>query len=296
MRNTVLAITIFAFMAAGSFTQSAQALPVTDNLRLWLDAGQGVSTVGNAVSAWNDITIGGNFVADNVSQANAGARPTFVPNAINGLPAIDFDGSNDALINGSTGLGFTGNPGATIFFVGNATSGGEDRFVAFGDTGGSRSYQLGADPSWRFNNGNNRFATTPLKNIGNFVAAFRIDAGDTYNQSEYFLNGLTPAASTGSGGGGNQANLIDDELAVGAGWFAGGAFNNLNSFLDGQIAELIVYEGGLSDEDLNAVGFFLQDKYNIDAAFISTAVPEPTTMALGLLGAAGLLARRRRAA
>ncbi len=61
---------------------------------LWLDAAEGVSTgAGNKVTAWGDLSGYNNHAAGN----DANDQPTMLPGAINGLPAVKFDGYNDRL-------------------------------------------------------------------------------------------------------------------------------------------------------------------------------------------------------
>ena len=65
---------------------------------------------------------------------------------------------------------------------------------------------------------------------------------------------------------------------VGASFYNGNAVNALV----GDIAEVLIYDSVLSASELNQVGFFLEDKYGLNTAY----VPEPCT---GVLVALGLL-------
>lgn len=62
---------------------------------LWLDADQGVTRTGAAVSVWNDLSGNNNHAV--VPGSIPGAEPSFVPASINGYPSLDFDGVNDQL-------------------------------------------------------------------------------------------------------------------------------------------------------------------------------------------------------
>lgn len=61
------------------------------NLEWWFKADAGVT--GDPVSDWADQGANGNLL----TQATAANRPDFVPAAINGLPALLFDGTDDSL-------------------------------------------------------------------------------------------------------------------------------------------------------------------------------------------------------
>lgn len=59
-------------------------------LLLWLRADQGITSASNKVSQWADLSGNGNHA----SQGVGASQPTWVPNAINGRPALDFSGAN----------------------------------------------------------------------------------------------------------------------------------------------------------------------------------------------------------
>ncbi|MBW2523552.1 MAG: hypothetical protein JRI23_05230 [Deltaproteobacteria bacterium] len=63
-------------------------------LNLWLEASTCVFTNGSHVTTWFDLSGNGNHATQNVSDE----RPVLTPSAINGLPAVDFDGVDDSLV------------------------------------------------------------------------------------------------------------------------------------------------------------------------------------------------------
>jgi len=56
---------------------------------------------GNAVSQWNDLSSAGN----NATQGTGASQPTYRTNVQGGQPMVDFDGSNDRLVTGTTTYG-----------------------------------------------------------------------------------------------------------------------------------------------------------------------------------------------
>jgi autotransporter-associated beta strand protein len=66
-------------------------VPVTDNLVVWFDAGEGVSSDGSGVLTWNDQSGNGHHAS------RASGNPALVASVpeINGLPAIETRGNND---------------------------------------------------------------------------------------------------------------------------------------------------------------------------------------------------------
>ena len=79
-------------------TPTPTGLPVTSGLQMWFDAGTQCDGVGDGVaqSSWTDLS--GN--ARHVVQASGTLQPTCqtaVGDLVNGLPVIDFDGTDDYL-------------------------------------------------------------------------------------------------------------------------------------------------------------------------------------------------------
>jgi hypothetical protein len=114
---------------ARSLTASSDISSI-QGLILWLDAVAEKSfdsaerEDNAAISAWYDInpTINPN----NATQSTAASKPLYVMDAINNLPALKFDGTNDSLRLSSYGTGFSGTPETannfTIFVVAKPNS------------------------------------------------------------------------------------------------------------------------------------------------------------------------------
>ena len=72
---------------------------VSSKLALWLAADADVQIDSNRrVVTWPDILYGDNRSAEDATQNDESARPTFVPNAVNGHPAVHFDGKSNYLV------------------------------------------------------------------------------------------------------------------------------------------------------------------------------------------------------
>jgi anti-sigma factor RsiW len=72
---------------------------VEDELALWLAADIAVTTDrARRVISWQDILYGDNQSAEDAVQAEENARPLLVKDALNGQPAIRFDGESDFLL------------------------------------------------------------------------------------------------------------------------------------------------------------------------------------------------------
>jgi len=98
----------------------------TEGLMLWLKPDEGITLRGSSVSEWADQS--GNGV--DAEQDAEDKQPVLEENAINGLPALAFDGQDDDL---AFTLPVNGLENLTIFLVGAAT-------------------EAGVDPAWHFAN------------------------------------------------------------------------------------------------------------------------------------------------
>jgi hypothetical protein len=93
---------------------SDQPAPVGQDLALWLAADLSAKTInGRKVFAWSDIQHGDNLSAEDAFQPAADSRPALAPTAINGKPAVRFNGFSSYLV--TTPLETTDNQ--TIFIV-----------------------------------------------------------------------------------------------------------------------------------------------------------------------------------
>jgi Concanavalin A-like lectin/glucanases superfamily len=87
---------------------------VPKGLALWLSADTAVKTDPESrVIAWQDIIYGDNRSGEDALQSDEQARPTLVEDAINGRPAVRFNGTSDYLL--TTPLETTNNQ--TVLFV-----------------------------------------------------------------------------------------------------------------------------------------------------------------------------------
>jgi prepilin-type N-terminal cleavage/methylation domain-containing protein len=247
--------------------QSAQKLTKSSSitsipgLRLWLEPSLNDSITGNQagtnlsdgelVASWNDIS--GNNI--DVSQEINNRQPQFIASAINGLPAIRFDGVDDVLTNNSGAIS-NGNNNYTMIAVWQKNAAGGESVIFTQDSNGCEngsgagimannnsigSYGCGADFNY--------YPTTlSLEENSPHISIVRVDKSQT-NPTTIYLDGLRQASEASLIGGLN-ASIIG----------VGGSPNNGLNF-NGDIAEIIVFDRALSPAELSAANKYLSKKH-----------------------------------
>ncbi len=244
--------------------------PLTSGtLQLWLKADAGVvATNGALVSQWQDQSTNGN----DAFQTETNQQPLLVyPVRLGSRPALRFDGvlnsmSGDYLV----GTGNVGVPNAmTAFTVYNAFSnvigttdwGAVPWLVGSPDGASSRGcaiFQGGLD-----------FTTFDANYLTPFIVptnTYRI-CTDRVNTNLSMVEIFDDTASTET----NFSYAMAGESAPPAGYYVGAVNPALASYgysrcFDGDIAEIIIYQGYLSEPDRLAVLTYLQYKYYAPSA------------------------------
>ena len=287
-------------------------------VRLQADSVAGAN--GAAVSSWSDLATGDTF-AGTVSQATAANQPVKRTGVVNGRSAIEFDGVNDLLLSSQTNSLTTASGGVTVFLVATADQGTEtgERALQIGRSTAAGGTVAGVDLSrtstsvteggagFRFNNGRALY-DTGINDSDFHIIAVQVGHNETYSQATMYVDGTLPA-NTFNGQGGSSSTVFSGsqlELLLGGGRLSGGALAP-NDYYNGQIAELMVYNGQLSVEDINIVADYLSATYALPFAFDFTGtamagyiggspIPEPASAAIlpGMLPLLSLVLRRRR--
>jgi len=224
--------------------QIASPLDLAD-CAMWFDAGQGITSDANGVSAWNDMS--GN--ARHVAQSNNTFKPTFNASnaAYGGKPTVDWDtvgnfdrldrSANDALTQPLTIFACCNiaNATATGIPVFSNVSGLE---IGIGRVNASTWYTFAGVGSASF--------PTPPVGTRPFVAALVFNG--VHSQTRIGGRAVTALGSLTDTTGITTLRL---------GCFAGGSYPSW----DGSIAEFLVYRRRLSDGEIAMVEAYLRRKY-----------------------------------
>lgn len=202
----------------------------------WLNANDG-----DLIAAWPDSSPN----ANNATTLSVGNRPTFKANALNGKPALRFDGSNDVL-----NLDSNVTMASTAFVVMRWDHQIFD-FVPI----------LGSSTTYDFH-GLQETGTGTDKIVSSFWASSCLTSGSAWN------NGTSVAVSSIDK---DRTNFQLVELQT----TCNVQFNNISNdrnnpgrYMHGDIAEIIVYDSVLSTANRQKVERYLKDKYNLTIAGI----------------------------
>lgn len=242
---------------------SAGGLPVTANLYRWYDASvaSSITSSGGLVSQWNDLS--GN--AGHLTQATSTYQPTTGTTTQNGKNVLACSVSK--MINT---ISITSNS-LTVFVVFNKASAGTGnhtytRWNSFWNT---------ADPTGDYGNLNGIMGYASSQNLGGgFAPSFGAYRNNTDLASQSYSYGSYATAMRLNGTAvktwynGNTATGTTSSTSLNATRFT--AFTasdqvsaNGDGFLNGWIAEIVIYNAALSDSDATTVLNYLKTKWNV---------------------------------
>lgn len=261
-------ITFTLLVSLSVFSLKAQSPGnVSTNLRLWLKADVGVTGT-SPVSEWEDQSAMANDPA--TAPGNA---PDLLSDQINFNPALDFTRSNSEYLQITNGiLGADSYTDAWVYYVSKpnstsvtntifyeVTTGTDEGFGALNTWSDSEGYFYFGDPT---NAGGGRLSG----NIGTAAGIFNLwtmgtsTGTSTPNGTNKTISkdGLVVLSSNTSD------NTVDGNSQD---FYIGGRFRATNShYFDGQLAELIIYDGIPSALEQEKVQSYLAIKYGISKA------------------------------
>jgi hypothetical protein len=261
---------VSAAVQRGGTIPTAMTVP-TDirGLALWLDATQitGVAN-GGAVASWSDLS--GN--ARHAVQATGANQPTYVTGALNSKPVLRFDGTSDHLV-----APYRGEPG-TVIVVGKATGTNHRDFCGAKSAEGARVidgwYFQANEPGAQM-----RFSRSDLRTTNDTRLLAQLPTNSAYHMQIGTFDYATRTIALYDGGGYGQKQRTTDPAArpirlssataIGAAYVSQAPAH----FLQGDIAEVLIYDRRLTDAELNLLGPYLAAKWGVPFAPVVTPPP-----------------------
>lgn len=244
--------------------------PDISNCTVWLHADGLSLNDGDTIQTWTDDSGAGN----DFTEAFSGNRPVFKTNIVNGKPVARFAAASQQKLSASSNF-LSGYSGATLFVVskhpGNSTGyktlaiirAFSDADPAFYILNLSNSYSV----EWRlhYSVGEKTLNTDETSISGTWwVAALEWDGTDLKG----YRNGTeraTTAAGSGTIGSGSTPRIGDGASDA--------------NFMDGDIAEVVLYSRGLNTSERDQVTQYLGDKYGISVVTSGATVNAPVATA-----------------
>ncbi|MEV6521079.1 LamG-like jellyroll fold domain-containing protein [Longispora sp. NPDC051575] len=231
-----LALVLAGILAVPLPAQAAGA-PAAGSIA-WLRADAGVTVNGSSVSNWADQSGGGHHAV----MATPARQPQLVQNAVNGQPALRFNGAQSMYFPSPV------NPFTFSVFVVGKNSKSSGYSMILGPGGNYPNNQM----RWENSNqalfvglGNNMPVCTST--IGNNKVYHALSARYDGNTMRVYRDGVLKSSHTFS------TNTGWTLVSIGS-WFS-------SYFMVGDLAEVIVYQSALSDADRTATDNYLRTKY-----------------------------------
>jgi hypothetical protein len=241
----------------GILSSAAAAFPsFIPNLVARYDAmdSSSITLSGSDVTQWNDLS--GN--ARHATQGTSANRPKSGTRTINGFNALDFDGSNDYLLNNGIAASFTGEDKPfTIFVVSKSDTTASDLIswsIANNANARERLFQLGNSVFLR----DSLDVQTQLTITGSYNTNNQFV---TYRSTGLNFTGYINKTLTNTGTGYNRATTALDVSSIGALRNSGAPSGSF--FWDGLIGELIYYSRELTTTEVGQVHDYLSIKWGI---------------------------------
>jgi hypothetical protein len=263
---------MFAVPTYGHQTNAHNFLPTSLSLlKLWFDGADSSSMTlsGSSVSQWNDKS-GNSF---NATQSTGANQPTLVTNVLNGKSTVRFNGSTSYLSFGTSQI-FDDTLGFTLVVVFKCTATGFGRTIFEANAGNSRWLRNVAaigdssygDLSVSANNSDVNVRTGAILSTSTFARVMSVynGSGNT-TPTNYSITKNNTAVSS-------YAAVKDDTnvLALAGSSFVAGTANKIGIYGDGSsnpfqgdIAEILLYNRGLTSSELAMLSGYLKGKWGV---------------------------------
>lgn len=240
------------FFGSALFAQNgAGGVGASGNNVLWLDANRGVTLSGSSVTNWADQS--GN--ARNAVPSSTASRPTFVSASANGYPTFDFDGTNDELwVADAAALDLTAWHIFIVPLIDNQKN--YNAFLVKGNDSNENYEMLGfSDASLHmpilYTDATRTFPNTTTSQLTSTANIFEYSYSSAVGRDVYRNNNNIQTDNESKTPSTNNFSL-----------YIGNERSTTGRFLDGDLAEVIMYNAILNSAQRIIVNNYLAAKYN----------------------------------
>ena len=239
---------------------------VESNLKLWLDASNidvasnATLSNGDAISTWRDLSGNG----QDAIQTSSSSQPIIKTNQLNGLATIDFDGSNDHLLGDyqTSSIMIT----SIIFLVKKQDSTAQSTFYS---TNADVGYNYLDITNWT--NNTYTYFNQAVTGVEYWITGVEMSPSTFEIYSVRFNSTDNSQASYYNG-----AYILDQTLHHKYKYDHDIVTKQLNNYiiakrpgnndtLNGEIAELIIFDQPLEDDEMSAVHAYLSKKWGLES-------------------------------
>ena len=238
------------------------SLPVPRNgLSLWLKSDFGPILSGTKVTQWSDLSGGAN--ANDAFQSTNTKRPTLAAGAINGYPAVNFNGTSQYL-NLSNGLSEL-TSGFACFAVMKPSNATIATLFTTGNSGPSDLVSLQTNNTQAQFNAWNSTSSSSLATGTGALSLNKFQALDVVHNGAGSASIVVNNVSVASGTVQNLLNTSRTQNYI-------GTDNTITNWWKGQLAELLVYSRTVATSERAAIEAYLSSRYQFSTAI---ATPKP---------------------
>jgi hypothetical protein len=240
------------------------------NLELWFAADHISASDADKIATWADSSGNGRDAA----QATADSKPEFKTNIVNGLPVLRFDGTDDYMTISDFVFSVGVNPtGLSVFVVAEYDAIPPIAYppiIGHFDTNSQRAWSIGGTTlTGRMRgkvseDGDNtkskhyKSGSAPAASGDFFIGAMVFGS----SALSLYVNGVKENPSKDIDGTVDEIHNSTADLTIGAELNGGSV--RANSYMAGDIAEIIVYDQKLDDGERSRVERYLSNKYDIN--------------------------------
>lgn len=213
---------------------------------------------GQTISTWYDLNPNVETIKNNATQITDLKKPVYKENEINGLPAIVFTSVNETEIALTDGNGIV-NSGYTIFIVGQRKSTDPNYFLGGTSTNYNTNLHIGYD-------------TNTTVRVAQFGNGFDLTV-DGYTQPKPIIlttgfNFITKDLFLNGGSAAFGLRGVVQDVTQGLTSYPGPRLGaHVGSYLEGSIAEVIIFKRYLKTLEREAIERYLSEKWDIALSY-----------------------------